>query len=160
MNVNHLPKSKVKLAWLAPWSFGRVTVLEYLFITGFPSSLIGEHAENALEDACTAYFLEVQTNFDMSETKTNSVTVYPARQSSVAYHFSISQHCAPRAEVPEFKFTDLCLCIGIDYYWPIGNKSPGTPYNCARHGGNFSKGPTANFKTMGEVLRTLRTSNV
>jgi hypothetical protein len=97
MNVNHLPKSKLKLAWLAPWSFGRVTVLEYLFITGFPSSLIGEHAENALEDACTAYFLEVQTNFDMSETKTTlSRFTRPATPL-----YSISQHCAtPRAEVP------------------------------------------------------------
>lgn len=66
MNIGHLPKSTLKLAWLAPWSFGCVTVLEYLFITGF-SSLIEEHDENALEDACTAYFLEVQTKyFDMS----------------------------------------------------------------------------------------------
>jgi hypothetical protein len=82
MNIDHLPKSTLKLAWLAPWSFGCVTVLEYLFITGF-SSLIEEHDENALEDACTAYFLEVQTKyFDMSET--NSVTVYPVRQSNVA----------------------------------------------------------------------------
>jgi hypothetical protein len=67
MNIGHLPKSTLKLAWLAPWSFGCVTVLEYLFITGI-SSLIEEHDENALEDACTAYFLEVQTKyFDMSE---------------------------------------------------------------------------------------------
>jgi hypothetical protein len=68
MNIDHLPKLTLKLAWLAPWSFGCVTVLEYLFITGF-SSLIEEHDENALKDACTAYFLEVQTKyFDMSET--------------------------------------------------------------------------------------------
>jgi len=78
MNIDHLPKSTLKLAWLAPWSFGCVTVLEYLFITGF-SSLIGEHDENALEDACRAYFLELQAKyFDMS------VTVYPARQSNMA----------------------------------------------------------------------------
>ena len=67
MNIDHLSKSILKLAWLAPWSFGCVTVLEYLFITGL-SSLIEEHDENALEDACTAYFLEVQAKyFDMSE---------------------------------------------------------------------------------------------
>lgn len=79
MNIDHLPKLTLRLAWLAPWSFGCVTVLEYLFITGF-SSLIEEHDENALEDdACTAYFLDVQTKyFDMSET--NSVSVYPARR--------------------------------------------------------------------------------
>ena len=58
MNIDHLPKLTLKLAWLAPWSFGCVTVLEYLFITVF-SSLIEEHEENAREDACTAYFLEV-----------------------------------------------------------------------------------------------------
>lgn len=67
MNTNQLPKSNSKLAWLAPWSFGCVTVLEYLFKTGF-SSLIEEHDENALKDARTAYFLEVRTKtFDMSK---------------------------------------------------------------------------------------------
>ncbi len=67
MNMDHLAKLNLKLAWLAPWSFGCVTVLEHLFITGF-SSRIDRHDENALEDACTAYFLEIQTRyFDMSE---------------------------------------------------------------------------------------------
>jgi hypothetical protein len=83
-----LAKVDLKLAWLAPWSFGSVTVREYLFITGL-SSLIEEHDENALEDACAAYFLEVQTKyFDMSET--NSVTVYPARQSNLVGPLTLS----------------------------------------------------------------------
>jgi hypothetical protein len=120
MNTEHLPKSTLKLAWLAPWSFGCVTVLEYLFTTGF-SSLIEEHDENALEDACTAYFLEVQAKyFDMSET--NSVTVDPARQFNVAVHFSISQHRRiPEPKSPKFKF----LYLSTDYCWPIGNNSFG-----------------------------------
>jgi hypothetical protein len=47
-----------KPTWLAPWSFGCVTVLEYLFIAGF-SSLFEEHVENTLEVARTAGFLNV-----------------------------------------------------------------------------------------------------
>jgi len=63
-------RSNAELAWLAPWSFGCVTALEYLFITGL-SSLIEEHDENALEDVRKVYLLEVGTkSFAMSRTRT------------------------------------------------------------------------------------------
>ena len=96
MNTDQLSKSNSKLAWLAPWSFGCVTVLECLFKTGF-SSLIEEHDEKALEDARTAYFLEVQTKtFDMS--KTNSASM---RLQTLTFRL-VSNLRKPDIQVPTF----------------------------------------------------------
>jgi hypothetical protein len=96
MNTDQLPKSNSKLAWLAPWSFGCVTVLEYLFKTGL-SSLIEEHDEKALEDARTAYFLEAQTKtFDMS--KTNSASM---RLQTLTFRL-VSNLRKPDIQVPTF----------------------------------------------------------
>src|SRR6266566_3547939 len=103
MNTDHFAKVDLKLAWLAPWSFGSVTVLEYLFITGF-SSLIEEHDENALEDACTAYFLEVQTKyFDMFRNQLSYGLPGPPVQLGHFTLFDLSASLHPRAEVPEIQ---------------------------------------------------------